>query len=57
MLAGGNFLLVILNERFQSLWYKIAVGNSIFNNASCCKTFERQVVHDGDVVEGVGSEE
>lgn len=48
---------MILNERLQSLWYEIAIGNSVFDDACCGETLESQIVHDGDVVEGVGGEE
>ena len=51
------FLLMVLNEEFQSLWYEIAIRYAIFDDLSCRETFKRQIVHDGDVVERVGGEE
>lgn len=48
---------MILNERLQCFWYEIAVGDSVFDDAGGGETLQRQVVHDGDVVEGVGGEE
>jgi hypothetical protein len=48
---------MVLNEDFQCLWYEISKGDAIFHDAGGGETLQRQVVHDGDVVEGVGGEE
>lgn len=48
---------MVLNEDFQSLWYEITKRYAIFDDLSCGETLQRQIVHDGDVVERVGCEE
>ena len=49
-------LLVIVNEGFQSLWYEISVGDSIFNNTCGCQAFERQIIHDWNIVDRIRRE-
>lgn len=50
-------LLMILHELLEGFWYQVAEWNTILHDTRRCQTFERQIVHDGDVVERVGCEE